>query len=110
MKTTNLMSKTICVLLTFVISLAAFVPPSSALAASDTVIIENAEDFAKFAQKCKTEVWSKGKRVEITADIDLSGSSYTPVATFGGTFNGNGYTISGVRLKRKGSHQDSAAV
>ncbi len=105
MKTTNLMSKTICVLLAFVISLAAFIPPSAALGASDTVIIENAEDFAKFAQKCKTDVWSKGKRVEITADIDLSGSSYTPVATFGGTFNGNGYTISGVRLKRKGSHQ-----
>lgn len=34
----------------------------------------------------------------LTADISLAGTGYTPIPTFGGTFDGGGYTISGLDL------------
>ena len=35
---------------------------------------------------------------ELNADIDLGGMEWTPVATFYGTFNGNGYTVSNFKI------------
>ncbi len=41
--------------------------------------------------------------MELTADLDLSGSDSSPVPIFQGTFHGNGHTISGVSYTEKGS-------
>lgn len=74
-----------------------------AAAASDTVTLATAQDFADFSKQCTRDTWSQGLTVELTADLDLSGSDFTPVPIFQGTFHGNGHTISGLSFDKKGS-------
>lgn len=74
-----------------------------AAAASDTVTIATAQDFADFSKQCTRDTWSQGLTVELTADLDLSGIEFTPVPIFQGTFHGNGHTISGLSFDKKGS-------
>ena len=74
-----------------------------AAAASDTVTIATVQDFADFSKQCTRDTWSQGLTVELTADLDLSGSDFTPVPIFQGTFHGNGHTISGLSFDKKGS-------
>lgn len=74
-----------------------------AAAASDTVTIATVQDFTNFAKQCTRDTWSQGITVELTADLDLSGSDFTPVPIFQGTFHGNGHTISGFSFEKKGS-------
>lgn len=74
-----------------------------AAAASDTVTIATVQDFTNFSKQCTRDTWSQGITVELTADLDLSGSDFTPVPIFQGTFHGNGHTISGISFEKKGS-------
>lgn len=74
-----------------------------AAAASDSVTIATVQDFTNFSKHCTRDTWSQGITVELTADLDLSGSDFTPVPIFQGTFHGNGHTISGFSFEKKGS-------
>lgn len=74
-----------------------------AAAASDTVTIATVQDFTNFSKQCTRDTWSQGVTVELTANLDLSGSDFTPVPIFQGTFHGNGHTISGFSFEKKGS-------
>lgn len=74
-----------------------------AAAAADTVTIATVQDFIDFSKQCTRDTWSQGITVELTADLDLSGSGFTPVPIFQGTFHGNGHTISGLSFDKKGS-------
>ena len=74
-----------------------------AAAASDTVTIATVQDLIDFSKQCTRDTWSQGITVELTADLDLSGSDFTPVPIFQGSFHGNGHTISGFSFKKKGS-------
>ena len=57
-----------------------------ALASSPTSIsIRTAEDLEQLAQSCSLDTWSQGKTVVLEEDLDLSGQSFTPIPTFGGT-------------------------
>lgn len=73
--------------------------PAGALDDADTVYISTVEEFLQFAQDCSFDAWSWGKTVYLKNDIALDGTAFEPIATFGGTFNGNGHTISGVKLE-----------
>lgn len=72
-------------------------------AATDTVTIATVQDFVDFSKQCTRDTWSQGLTVELIADLDLSGSDFTLVPIFGGTFHGNGHTISGFFFDKKGS-------
>lgn len=74
-----------------------------AAAASDTVTIATVQDLIDFSKQCTRDTWSQDITVELTADLDLSGSDFTPVPIFQGTFHGNGHTISGFSFEKKGS-------
>ena len=74
-----------------------------AAAASATVTLATVQDFTNFSKQCTRDTWSQGITVELTADLDLSGSDFTPVPIFQGTFHGNGHTISGFSFEKKGS-------
>ena len=74
-----------------------------AAAAADTVTIATVQDFTNFSKQCTRDTWSQGITVELTADLDLSCSDFTPVPIFQGTFHGNGHTISGLSFDKKGS-------
>lgn len=71
-------------------------------AAERTFTIDSPADFADFAGQCVSDAWSLGLTVELTADVDLSGT-FTPVPIFQGAFHGNGHTISGVNWSEQGS-------
>ena len=80
--------------------------PGAALAAeTDTISIRTAGDLAALSQKCSLNTWSRGKTVVLKANIDLSGTDFSPIPTFGGTFEGNGHTISGLALSQGVSYQ-----
>ena len=78
-----------------VLSLAA---PVFAVESGDTVYIRTAEDLLSFAKNCTLDTWSYGKTVVLQNDISMEGKAFTPIPTFGGTFEGNGHTISGIEL------------
>lgn len=64
----------------------------------DAVHLSTAEEFISFARSCTTDTWSQGKLFVLDNDIDLGGTEFTSVPTFGGTFMGQGHTISGLSL------------
>ena len=63
-----------------------------------TISIRTADDLLALAQSCTLDTWSQDKVVELEGDLSLEGVAFTPIASFGGTFHGNGYTISGLSL------------
>ena len=76
-----------------------------AYADGETVQISSAEDFAAFSKNCTLDSWSRGKTINLTADISLADTDVSPVPIFCGTFNGNGHTISGLDLDGGNSYQ-----
>ena len=95
------MKKRLSLFLAAVLLLTLMTP--AALAAENTVTIGSAEDLTALAQKCSLDTWSQGKTVVLTADLDLKGEEFSSIPTFGGTFQGNGHTISGLSLTGSGN-------
>lgn len=67
------------------------------------IYINTAEDLIELAKKCALDTWSQGKTIILNKDIDLTNKNFTSIPTFGGTFDGQGYTISGLTLEDYGS-------
>ena len=59
---------------------------------ANTIVISTAEELKKLQGQALLLSY------ELNADIDLGGMEWTPVATFYGTFNGNGYTVSNFKI------------
>ncbi len=80
--------------------------PYSALAVDSAIItVRSAEELADLSRNCALDTWSQGKTVVLAVDIDLSGCDFSPIPTFGGTFDGGGHTISGLTLSGGTSYQ-----
>lgn len=73
-------------------------PVAFAAGDPEVIYINTAEDFAELAERCTLDTWSQGKRVILQADISLSDAEFSTIPTFGGTFDGNGRTISGLKI------------
>ena len=69
------------------------------------VTLQTPEDFLGFAEKCRLDSYSRDLQVELKADIDLTGTDFTGIPIFCGTFLGNDHTISGLNLTVEGSNQ-----
>nr|WP_326184327.1 GLUG motif-containing protein [uncultured Oscillibacter sp.] len=95
-------NKAACLLLA-VWLLAGLTLPAAWAAPAGEVAISSAEDLLDFAKNCSLDTWSQGRTVRLTADIDLSGRTFAPIPTFGGTFLGDGHAISGLRITASGS-------
>ena len=85
--------------------LASFAIPVTWAEPGDTVTISTTEDLLRFAKSCALDTWSQGKTVVLAADLELAAEEFTPIPTFGGTFLGQGHTISGLRITSAGSVQ-----
>lgn len=72
-------------------------------AETNTFTIGSVQELVVFSRNCTRDVWSQGITVELTADLDLGHAEFTPIPIFQGTFHGNGHTISGITLAKKGS-------
>jgi len=64
----------------------------------DAVYLSTPEDLLALAENCISDAWSREQVVVLKNDIDLSGTEFTAIPTFGGTFLGQGHTVSGLRL------------
>ena len=71
------------------------------LAAENTITIKTVEDLMDLSRNCTLDTWSRGKTVILENDLDLQRTDFTPIPTFGGTFQGNGHKISGLYPKRR---------
>ena len=78
-------------------------PAALAAEGGDTVFVRTAEDLVQLAENCTLDSWSQGKTVYLEADIDLTGVDFAPIPTFGGTFEGQGHTISGLSITGSGN-------
>ena len=87
-------------LLTAILCMNIMFPDVSALAGenSNVIYISSAKDLISLAKKCSLDTWSRGKTVILCNDIDLTGTEFTSIPVFDGTFDGQGYTISGLSL------------
>ncbi len=102
--------------------LASFLFPVLAFAdevPQDTIHIQTQDDLRVLAENCRLDTWSQGKTVILDRDIALDEGSqdFLPIPTFGGTFEGEGHTISGFSLTEEESDaglfdtlQESAVV
>lgn len=72
---------------------------------SRELIITSREELLDFVQNCRLDSYSVGLTVCLKADIDLTGSDFNGIPIFSGTFEGEGHTISGLRVTAEGSVQ-----
>lgn len=63
-----------------------------------TINISSPDDMIELAKNCRLDTWSRDKNVVLTNDIILDGNNFKYIPTFGGIFDGNGHTISGLAV------------
>ena len=97
--------RAVCLLTAAVLTLPLMIPAVPAAQSGDTVVIRTVSDLLELAENCTLDTWSQDKLVRLEADLDLSGSGFAAIPTFGGTFIGNNHTISGLSITADGSHQ-----
>lgn len=68
-----------------------------------TLEIETKEEFLTFAENCRLDSYSLNLAVTLKDNIDLTGVDFQGVPVFSGSFDGNGYSITGVSLTCSGS-------
>ncbi len=61
-------------------------------------LISTAAELSALAKKVNAGDAYSGKTVALVSDIDLSEVEWAPMNTFSGTFDGNGYAITGIEL------------
>lgn len=66
--------------------------------------ISTAEELIEFSEKCSLDSYSRGISVILTKDVDLSDMEFDSIPIFGGSFEGAGHTISGLKITGKGSN------
>ena len=75
---------------------------------SDPYIIKTAEQLAFLAKQVNGGETYHGKYFQLEADLDLSGSEWTPIGTetvpFSGKFSGNGHVLTNVKISAAGDY------
>lgn len=71
---------------------------------ADAIHISTTEDLLAFAKSCSVDTWSKGKLFLLDNDLQLNDIDFTPIPSFGGTFVGQGHTISGLSISGGSNH------
>lgn len=78
-------------------------PQARAGEEAQAVFLSTAGDWTALVRSCALDSWSRGRTVYLQADLDLSGVEFAPIPTFGGVFEGQGHSISGISLSTAGS-------
>ena len=95
----NLNKKIISIFLILVLSFQCLMPVRAEETLDENiVIIETEDDLRQMAENCTLDSWSGGKVFVLQKNIQLTKGDFLPIPTFGGIFEGNGYTISGINI------------
>ena len=65
----------------------------------EEIYIDSVEGLKAFSRKCRLDTWSRNKKVYLRDDLNLAGSEFISIPTFGGYFDGQGHTISGLTIR-----------
>ncbi|MDE7259859.1 MAG: hypothetical protein K2N77_11585, partial [Lachnospiraceae bacterium] len=65
----------------------------------EEIYIDSVEGLKAFSRKCWLDTWSQNKKVYLRDDLNLAGSEFISIPTFGGYFDGQGHTISGLTIR-----------
>ena len=60
----------------------------------EEIYIDSVEGLKALARKCRLDTWSQNKKVYLKDDLNLAGSEFISIPTFGCYFDGQGHTIS----------------
>lgn len=90
--------RSIAALFLSLVLLGSLVTPVLAVTTTNTIYIENAEDLKALSKNCSLDTWSKSKTVVLKNNVSLEGIAFEPIPTFAGTFDGAGFTISGLSV------------
>lgn len=71
----------------------------------NAIHLTDADDLLQLAENCRLDSWSRDKIVYLDADIDLTGTGFSGIPSFGGLWEGGGHAISGLTLTADGSVQ-----
>lgn len=102
---TKIVKRSLCALLGMALLVGCL--PLGALAEEEPGVIHlnDAQDLVQLAENCRLDSWSRDKIVYLDADIDLSGTGFEGIPSFGGRWEGQGHTVSGLNLTADGSVQ-----
>ncbi len=97
--TAVILSLFLCVLLMFPVS--AYAQEAD----GTTIHIQTQEDLKELAENSRLDTWSQGITVILDNNLTLdeTADEFLPIPTFGGTFQGNDHTISGISLNGEDS-------
>lgn len=96
----KLIKSALCILLLACLAGGYLAPGASALSYR---AIDSAQELLELAENCRLDSYSRGLTVSLKADIDLEGVEFEGIPTFGGTFMGNGHSITGLSVTGDGS-------
>lgn len=96
------LNKLLSLLLALLMVVLCAAPALAAASGDDVIRIYDAEDLVKLSRQCTLDSWSQGKTVLLMQDIDLTGSDFQPIPTFGGTFSGQGHSVKGLTIPVSG--------
>lgn len=68
----------------------------------ETIHISSVKELQELAASCNYDAWSRDKYVLLEADLDLAGAELV-IPVFGGIFDGQGHTVSGLQILQEGS-------
>ena len=82
-------------LLLVISTIGGFMSQSFTAEAADTDIIEisNEDELISFANSCRNDSYSFGRKVKLTSDISITKDGFEGIAYFNGTFDGGNHTI-----------------
>ncbi len=93
------------------------IPYTNDISEKTTLYIETPDDMKLLAKNCRLDTWSRDKYVILKNDIMLDGSDFKYIPIFGGVFDGQGHTISGISITDSESYtglfcitQESAVI
>ncbi len=105
-KAISIVTFVICVMLVFVpkpVYATEISDTEEATIPTETIYLSTAEEVLELAKNCIDDDWSLDKTVVLKNDIDMTGIEFSGIPTFGGTFQGQGHTISGLSMRQDGS-------
>ena len=96
--------KLFSLLLALALSFLTILPVSATQEETNELTISSVEDFLVFTENCRLDSFSRNLSVSLEANIDLTDTNFQGIPIFCGTFNGNGYTVSGIHIQAAGSY------
>lgn len=69
----------------------------------DAIYISTSQDLEELVENCRVNTWSVDKTVVLANDIEIDSTGFEGIPTFGGTFLGQGHSVSGLYLTGEGS-------